>query len=64
MDDGWTRDTLVCYWIIPMRHVCITLAVIILLAACGQKAALYLPDDAEQKKKPVARKNEEGVVEK
>ncbi len=47
-----------------MRHVCITLAVIILLAACGQKAALYLPDDAEQKKKPVARKNEEGVVEK
>jgi predicted small lipoprotein YifL len=47
-----------------MRHVCISLALIILLTACGQKAALYLPDENDQKKKSAVRKNEEGVVEK
>jgi predicted small lipoprotein YifL len=47
-----------------MRHVCLTLTLLILLSACGQKAALYLPDENDQKKKSAVRKNEEGVVEK
>ena len=45
-----------------MRHVCITLVVIVLLAACGQKAPLYLPDEKDQKKQSAVRKNEEGEI--
>ena len=46
-----------------MKSLCLALALVILCSACGQKSALYLPSEAEQKKS-TPRKTEEGTIEK
>ena len=46
-----------------MKTLCLALALALLCSACGQKGALYLPSEAEQKKS-TPRKTEEGTIEK
>jgi predicted small lipoprotein YifL len=46
-----------------MKTICLALAFAILCSACGQKGALYLPSEADQKKS-APRKTEEGTIEK
>lgn len=46
-----------------MRHLCILIVFALLVSACGQKGALYLPKDGEKPKKSEPRKTEEGTIE-
>ena len=47
-----------------MRRLCILIVLALLVSACGQKGALYLPKDADKPKKHEPRKTEEGTIEK
>jgi predicted small lipoprotein YifL len=46
-----------------MRHLCLLIALVFLLSACGQKGPLYLPKEGDQPKKSAPRKTEEGTIE-
>jgi predicted small lipoprotein YifL len=47
-----------------MRRLCILIALVFLVSACGQKGPLYLPKDGDKPKKHEPRKTEEGTIEK
>jgi predicted small lipoprotein YifL len=47
-----------------MRRICILIVLALLVSACGQKGALYLPKEGVKTKKHEPRKTEEGTIEK
>jgi predicted small lipoprotein YifL len=50
--------------VLYMRRLCILIVLALLVSACGQKGALYLPKDGDKPKKHEPRKTEEGTIEK